>query len=105
MEVIKKAYHQESECEPGEVSPREVGHNIYILAQQVTEHQPPAGRPHPPLPGFAVSEVEFCLSRLFAARQTQQSPAEPPETSEEEQRGRRRNLLDGELDSSPCEVQ
>lgn len=35
MEVIKKAYHQESECEGVEVSPREVGHNIYILAQQV----------------------------------------------------------------------
>lgn len=39
MEVIKKAYHQESECEDVEVSPREVGHNIYILAQQVTEHE------------------------------------------------------------------
>lgn len=37
MEVIKKAYHQESECEGVEVSPREVGHNIYILAQQVGE--------------------------------------------------------------------
>lgn len=39
MEVIKKAYNQESECEDVEVevSPREVGHNIYILAQQVTK--------------------------------------------------------------------
>lgn len=43
MEVIKKAYHQESECEDVEVSPREVGHNIYILAQQVTEHELPSG--------------------------------------------------------------
>lgn len=49
MEVIKKAYQQESECEPGEVSPREVGHNIYILAQQVTEHKLPIGCPHCPL--------------------------------------------------------
>lgn len=39
MEVIKKAYQQEDECEGLEVSPREVGHNIYILAQQVTELQ------------------------------------------------------------------
>lgn len=34
--MIKKAYQQECECEEAEVSPREVGHNIYILAQQVT---------------------------------------------------------------------
>uniref|UniRef100_A0A3Q3WHC1 Inositol 1,4,5-trisphosphate receptor n=1 Tax=Mola mola TaxID=94237 RepID=A0A3Q3WHC1_MOLML len=38
VRVIKKAYQQESECEPGEVSPREVGHNIYILAQQLARH-------------------------------------------------------------------
>uniref|UniRef100_A0A4W6FRX6 Inositol 1,4,5-trisphosphate receptor n=1 Tax=Lates calcarifer TaxID=8187 RepID=A0A4W6FRX6_LATCA len=40
VEVIKKAYHQESECdcEEVEVSPREVGHNIYILAQQLARH-------------------------------------------------------------------
>lgn len=42
VEIIKKAYNQESEEgeegeeEEDEVSPREVGHNIYILAQQVT---------------------------------------------------------------------
>lgn len=35
VEVIKKAYQQDSECEGAEVSPQEVGHNIYILAQQV----------------------------------------------------------------------
>ncbi|XP_035770462.1 inositol 1,4,5-trisphosphate receptor type 3 [Neolamprologus brichardi] len=40
VEVIKKAYNQESECEGVEVeaSPREVGHNIYILAQQLARH-------------------------------------------------------------------
>uniref|UniRef100_A0A8C2WE91 Inositol 1,4,5-trisphosphate receptor n=1 Tax=Cyclopterus lumpus TaxID=8103 RepID=A0A8C2WE91_CYCLU len=38
MEVIKKAYQQDSEFEGGEVSPREVGHNIYILAQQLARH-------------------------------------------------------------------
>uniref|UniRef100_A0A7M4F8M8 Inositol 1,4,5-trisphosphate receptor n=1 Tax=Crocodylus porosus TaxID=8502 RepID=A0A7M4F8M8_CROPO len=35
VDVIKKAYVQEEECENSEVSPREVGHNIYILALQV----------------------------------------------------------------------
>ncbi|XP_029994302.1 inositol 1,4,5-trisphosphate-gated calcium channel ITPR3 isoform X2 [Sphaeramia orbicularis] len=38
VEVIKKAYSQDSECEGVEVSPREVGHNIYILAQQLARH-------------------------------------------------------------------
>ena len=35
VDVIKKAYLQEEERENSEVSPREVGHNIYILALQV----------------------------------------------------------------------
>ncbi|XP_061662470.1 inositol 1,4,5-trisphosphate receptor type 3 isoform X14 [Syngnathoides biaculeatus] len=38
VDVIKNAYHQESESEGGDVSPREVGHNIYILAQQLARH-------------------------------------------------------------------
>ncbi|XP_041860303.1 inositol 1,4,5-trisphosphate receptor type 3 isoform X1 [Melanotaenia boesemani] len=38
VDVIKKAYQQETECEEMEVSPREVGHNIYILAQQLARH-------------------------------------------------------------------
>lgn len=37
VDVIKKAYLQEEERENSEVSPREVGHNIYILALQVPE--------------------------------------------------------------------
>uniref|UniRef100_A0A8C4UVK8 Inositol 1,4,5-trisphosphate receptor n=1 Tax=Falco tinnunculus TaxID=100819 RepID=A0A8C4UVK8_FALTI len=39
VDVIKKAYLQEEECENAEVSPREVGHNIYILALQVLTWQ------------------------------------------------------------------
>lgn len=35
VDVIKKAYLQEEERENSDVSPREVGHNIYILALQV----------------------------------------------------------------------
>ncbi|XP_062854471.1 inositol 1,4,5-trisphosphate receptor type 3 [Trichomycterus rosablanca] len=41
VEVIKKAYLQESDLEDvedAEVSPREVGHNIYILALQLARH-------------------------------------------------------------------
>ncbi|KAF7210487.1 transcript variant X2 [Nothobranchius furzeri] len=38
VEVIKKAYLQDCECEEVEVSSREVGHNIYILAQQLARH-------------------------------------------------------------------
>ncbi|KAL2103757.1 hypothetical protein ACEWY4_000625 [Coilia grayii] len=38
IEVIKKAYLQESDCEGGEVLPQEVGHNIYILALQLARH-------------------------------------------------------------------
>lgn len=41
VDVIKKAYLQEEERENSEVSPREVGHNIYILALQVPA--PPRG--------------------------------------------------------------
>uniref|UniRef100_A0A3B3ZTM5 Inositol 1,4,5-trisphosphate receptor n=1 Tax=Periophthalmus magnuspinnatus TaxID=409849 RepID=A0A3B3ZTM5_9GOBI len=33
VDVIKKLYQQDPDCE-GEVSPQDVGHNIYILAQQ-----------------------------------------------------------------------
>uniref|UniRef100_A0A5F9C1J8 Inositol 1,4,5-trisphosphate receptor n=1 Tax=Oryctolagus cuniculus TaxID=9986 RepID=A0A5F9C1J8_RABIT len=36
VDVIKKAYLQEEERENSEVSPREVGHNIYILALQLS---------------------------------------------------------------------
>ncbi|KAJ8257213.1 hypothetical protein GJAV_G00183130 [Gymnothorax javanicus] len=38
VEVIKKAHVQEVECEDEVVSPREVGHNIYILALQLARH-------------------------------------------------------------------
>ncbi|XP_010847019.1 PREDICTED: LOW QUALITY PROTEIN: inositol 1,4,5-trisphosphate receptor type 3 [Bison bison bison] len=38
VDVIKKAYLQEEERENSDVSPREVGHNIYILALQLSRH-------------------------------------------------------------------
>lgn len=54
VDVIKKAYLQEDERDNSEVSPREVGHNIYILALQVPA--PPAAPPrgdHAPARGPA----------------------------------------------------
>lgn len=48
VDVIKKAYVQEEERENSEVSPREVGHNIYILALQVPA--PPVAPPPAALP-------------------------------------------------------
>lgn len=54
MDVIKKAYLQEEERENSEVSPREVGHNIYILALQVPA--PPRG----PAPGDHVPQQSRC---------------------------------------------
>uniref|UniRef100_A0A8C9TMY1 Inositol 1,4,5-trisphosphate receptor n=1 Tax=Scleropages formosus TaxID=113540 RepID=A0A8C9TMY1_SCLFO len=41
VEVIKKAYLEDSETEDGAVSPREVGHNIYILALQLNLNNRP----------------------------------------------------------------
>lgn len=49
VDVIKVAYHQKESIEYGEknheddnkeesISPRDVGHNIYILAHQVSHH-------------------------------------------------------------------
>lgn len=65
VEVIKKAYQQESECEQVEVevSPREVGHNIYILAQQVTKYKPLIGCWDPSVLCYwlTLSENDVCL--------------------------------------------
>lgn len=62
--MIKRAYHQDSEYEGVEVSPREVGHNIYILAQQVSKHRLLIGRldwmKRPCSGGFSQSGVALC---------------------------------------------
>ncbi|XP_072569106.1 inositol 1,4,5-trisphosphate-gated calcium channel ITPR3 [Paramormyrops kingsleyae] len=38
VDVIRKAYSDESDCDDDDVSPREVGHNVYILALQLARH-------------------------------------------------------------------
>lgn len=63
VDVIKKAYLQEEECENAEVSPREVGHNIYILALQVRSCDSRAhGAPHAELGSRSLTaHVSLCL--------------------------------------------
>lgn len=76
MDVIKKAYLQEEERENSEVSPREVGHNIYILALQVLfPWSGPRGlslplRPRPRQHGPARHSPRslFCFTALYCPR-------------------------------------
>uniref|UniRef100_A0A8B9ZMX4 Inositol 1,4,5-trisphosphate receptor n=1 Tax=Anas zonorhyncha TaxID=75864 RepID=A0A8B9ZMX4_9AVES len=70
VDVIKKAYLQEEECENAEVSPREVGHNIYILALQVPTLQsavtagPPPGWEEDPLAYYEKHTSQIEIVRL-----------------------------------------
>jgi hypothetical protein len=57
VDVIKKAYLQEEERENSEVSPREVGHNIYILALQVPVPLVTSPCGHTPLPYLTTTSV------------------------------------------------
>lgn len=100
VDVIKKAYLQEEERENSEVSPREVGHNIYILALQVPAPlnpprpcpahpvpatAPSAARPHPRRPRPAHPSLRpqlgdgLCLCSALQAQQTAAAPAEARE--------------------------
>lgn len=61
--MIKKAYLQEEECENAEVSPREVGHNIYILALQVLscDSRDPARLGSPCCAGLPLTDLHIFL--------------------------------------------
>lgn len=65
--MIKKAYLQEEECENAEVSPREVGHNIYILALQVLscDSRDPAGLGSPCCAGLPLTDLHIFSLYLF----------------------------------------
>lgn len=69
VDVIKKAYLQEEERENSEVSPREVGHNIYILALQVPSAArgpgPVRPRPSAALPSRQRSQLSRPVSCSF----------------------------------------
>uniref|UniRef100_A0A803Y733 Inositol 1,4,5-trisphosphate receptor n=1 Tax=Meleagris gallopavo TaxID=9103 RepID=A0A803Y733_MELGA len=60
VDVIKKAYLQEEECENAEVSPREVGHNIYILALQLSRHNKSLQQLLKPVKRIQEEEEEGC---------------------------------------------
>uniref|UniRef100_UPI00398F4F09 inositol 1,4,5-trisphosphate-gated calcium channel ITPR3 isoform X3 n=1 Tax=Pristiophorus japonicus TaxID=55135 RepID=UPI00398F4F09 len=62
--VINKAYYQEEECENSEVSPRDVGHNIYILALQLSRHNKPLQQILKPVKRIQ-EEVEEGISMLM----------------------------------------
>ncbi|CAM5170713.1 unnamed protein product [Eretmochelys imbricata] len=64
VDVIKKAYLQEEECENSEISPREVGHNIYILALQLSRHNKQLQHLLKPVKRIQEEEVEGISSML-----------------------------------------
>uniref|UniRef100_I3LXF6 Inositol 1,4,5-trisphosphate receptor n=1 Tax=Ictidomys tridecemlineatus TaxID=43179 RepID=I3LXF6_ICTTR len=78
VDVIKKAYLQEEERENSEVSPREVGHNIYILALQVlTPPGPtPATLPITILPSLSLNNKQ--LSQMLKSSAPAQEEEEDP---------------------------
>ncbi|XP_045399462.1 inositol 1,4,5-trisphosphate receptor type 3 isoform X2 [Lemur catta] len=64
VDVIKKAYLQEEERENSEVSPREVGHNIYILALQLSRHNKQLQHLLKPVKRIQEEEAESISSML-----------------------------------------
>ncbi|XP_048064932.1 inositol 1,4,5-trisphosphate receptor type 3 isoform X3 [Megalobrama amblycephala] len=78
VEVIKKAYQQETECEDGEVSPREVGHNIYILALQLARHNKSLITLLKPQKKTKEEEEESISSMLNLNKQQQEEQQEDP---------------------------
>ncbi|XP_012890469.1 PREDICTED: inositol 1,4,5-trisphosphate receptor type 3 isoform X1 [Dipodomys ordii] len=68
VDVIKKAYLQEEERENSEVSPREVGHNIYILALQLSRHNKQLQHLLKPVKRIQEEEAEG-ISSMVGARE------------------------------------
>ncbi|KAK2507097.1 hypothetical protein MC885_000724 [Smutsia gigantea] len=64
VDVIKNAYVQEEERENSEVSPREVGHNIYILALQLSRHNKQLQQLLKPVKRIQEEEAEGISSML-----------------------------------------
>ncbi|XP_051964558.1 inositol 1,4,5-trisphosphate receptor type 3-like isoform X4 [Xyrauchen texanus] len=77
IEVIKKAYLQETECVEGEVSPREVGHNIYILALQLARHNKTLHSLLKP-PKKTTEEGVEGISSMLNLNNKQEEPQEDP---------------------------
>uniref|UniRef100_A0A7M4F8Y9 Inositol 1,4,5-trisphosphate receptor n=1 Tax=Crocodylus porosus TaxID=8502 RepID=A0A7M4F8Y9_CROPO len=86
VDVIKKAYVQEEECENSEVSPREVGHNIYILALQLSRHNKQLQHLLKPVKRIQEEEEEGISSMLSLNNKqlSQMLKSSPPVQEEEE---------------------
>ncbi|NWR77355.1 ITPR3 protein, partial [Centropus unirufus] len=86
VDVIKKAYLQEEECENSEVSPREVGHNIYILALQLSRHNKSLQQLLKPVKRIQEEEEEGISSMLSLNNKqlTQMLKSSAPVQEEEE---------------------
>ncbi|XP_074706650.1 inositol 1,4,5-trisphosphate-gated calcium channel ITPR3 [Strix aluco] len=86
VDVIKKAYLQEEECENAEVSPREVGHNIYILALQLSRHNKSLQQLLKPVKRIQEEEEEGISSMLSLNNKqlTQMLKSSAPVQEEEE---------------------
>ncbi|XP_020651503.3 inositol 1,4,5-trisphosphate-gated calcium channel ITPR3 [Pogona vitticeps] len=86
VDVIKKAYLQEEECENSEVSPREVGHNIYILALQLSRHNKQLQHLLKPVKRIQEEEEEGISSMLILHNKqlTQMLKSTTPVQEEEE---------------------
>ncbi|KAM6454038.1 inositol 1,4,5-trisphosphate-gated calcium channel ITPR3 isoform 2-T2 [Liasis olivaceus] len=86
VDVIKKAYLEEEECENSEVSPREVGHNIYILALQLSRHNKQLQHLLKPVKRIQEEEEEGISSMLILHNKqlTQMLKSTTPVQEEEE---------------------
>ncbi|XP_023394267.1 inositol 1,4,5-trisphosphate receptor type 3 [Pteropus vampyrus] len=86
VDVIKKAYLQEEERENSEVSPREVGHNIYILALQLSRHNKQLQHLLKPVKRIQEEEAEGISSMLSLNNKqlSQMLKSSPPVQEEEE---------------------
>ncbi|XP_051009458.1 inositol 1,4,5-trisphosphate receptor type 3 [Acomys russatus] len=86
VDVIKKAYLQEEERENSEVSPREVGHNIYILALQLSRHNKQLQHLLKPVKRIQEEEAEGISSMLSLNNKqlSQMLKSSPPSQEEEE---------------------
>ncbi|XP_055463164.1 inositol 1,4,5-trisphosphate receptor type 3 [Psammomys obesus] len=86
VDVIKKAYLQEEERENSEVSPREVGHNIYILALQLSRHNKQLQHLLKPVKRIQEEEAEGISSMLSLNNKqlSQMLKSSPPAQEEEE---------------------
>lgn len=85
VDVIKKAYLQEEERENSEVSPREVGHNIYILALQLSRHNKQLQHLLKPVKRIQEEEAEGISSMLSLNNKQLSQMLKPSAPAQEEE--------------------